>query len=154
QRSLDGRFKTMAEILADQGYATAGVCANSAMVTPDFGLDQGFHLFKVHQILVGEPFLRHIIQKFFELSNLLFLARQYLSAEDVNDEALPILSKLVKSERPFFLFVNYMDTHDPIVAPRHFATRFANGYPLLALRQVGRLVHASSNLIRDVSKSE
>ncbi len=47
------------------------------------------------------------------------------SAEMINRDALAWLS--VHKNRPFFLFLNYFDAHDPYIVPEGFGHRFGDG---------------------------
>jgi arylsulfatase A-like enzyme len=83
---------TMAEVLASAGYATAGIVANQAYLGPEYGCTQGF---ADYQILP-------------ETADV--LVDQALAWLDRRDDA---------TAGPFFLFLNFMDTHSPYnVAPR------------------------------------
>lgn len=81
--SLAERFTTLAEVLEDAGYATGAVVANLAYMDECFGMAQGF---------------QHYDQK-----------RGAVKA--VSARALDWLSE--HQDGPFFLFVNFMDTHRP-----------------------------------------
>ncbi len=87
---LDEAFTTLAEALRSVGYDTAGVAANSLYLTPRYKLDQGFDDW---EFLPGEPGVS--------------AAR----APEVNARAFAWLA--ARDPGPFFLFLNYMDTHTP-----------------------------------------
>jgi arylsulfatase A-like enzyme len=91
-RSLAVGERTLAELLAESGYATAGVVAGPWMMKP-FGLDRGFDHYDDDQI-----------------SNVTGRL-----AEDVTASALAWLS--LPRTKPFFLFLNYYDPHSPFGAP-------------------------------------
>ena len=84
-RPLDPRHVTLAEALAASGYQTAAVVANAGFLNPRWGLDQGFGTYVVQRGRASVVNTR---------------VRKWLNEERVKD-------------RPFFLFVNYMDAHDP-----------------------------------------
>lgn len=115
---LHPRHVTLAETLAEAGYATAGISANP-LVSRAFGLDQGFRYFhaggpstvhaRAHPLLRRienrvwpEAFRRHLRERF---------RLRFPSASDVTDEALAWLAR--PRARPFLLFLNYMDAHTP-----------------------------------------
>lgn len=75
---------TLAEALAGAGYDTGAFVANKGYVNPRMGLDQGF----AH-----------------------FMNERY-PAPQMSEQALTWLSGR-NPERPWFLFVNYMDAHRP-----------------------------------------
>jgi arylsulfatase A-like enzyme len=87
---------TLAEILEEQGYFTAGV-AGGHLASSHFGLGQGF--------------LRYRDPEGFETRG-----------DRVTDAALQVLSS--SGHRPLFLFVNYFDPHGLYRAPAPFPERF------------------------------
>ena len=89
--ALAERATTLAERLAERGYGTGAVAAN-AWISRDAGLAQGFDSFVERGDLPegGSP------------------------GELVNEAAIALLDRLVP---PFFLYVHYVDPHDPY-APR------------------------------------
>jgi arylsulfatase A-like enzyme len=105
---LDPRFATLAEVLADAGYRTAGVAANFLYFKRIYHLDQGFQDWTVLPGKVGVS---------------------AAPASAVNIPAIDWL-KARHAERatgetraPFFLFLNYMDAHAP------YNTRPVEGFP-------------------------
>lgn len=84
---LAPEHRTLAELLAEDGYATAGFVANAVYLAPRYGLAQGFDTWEV--------------------------ARD--RADPLNERALAWVDALAEGApgRPFFLFVNYLDTHRP-----------------------------------------
>ena len=88
-RPLDPAAVTLAESLRDHGYATAGFVANTAFLSPRCGLNQGFETYRLRR----------------------------LGARELNGQALAWLAGV--KERPFFLFINYMEAHRPYdIRPR------------------------------------
>ncbi len=79
---------TLAEVLREAGYATAAFAANDAYLAPRWRLDQGFDLYHVERE----------------------------TATAMHRRILPWLTEHAGGE-PFFLFINYMDTHRPYHAP-------------------------------------
>ena len=79
---------TLAEILSAEGYRTGAVVANSTYLKPAFKVDQGF---------APQDYLVKRVR-----------------APDVTRLAVRWMAREAEeSGRPFFLFVNYMDTHRP-----------------------------------------
>jgi arylsulfatase A-like enzyme len=83
-RPLPDAAVTLAEVLRDAGYQTAGIVANPVFLTPRYNAHQGFDTWEVR--------LRR--------------------AHEVNEEALAWLDRRDEG-RPFLLFLNYMDAHNP-----------------------------------------
>ena len=89
---LDDDHLTLAEVLAQEGYATGGVVCNTTYLDPYFRLNQGFETWDVERE----------------------------RAEGVNARALRWIDGWidehgsgVEGGKPFFLFLNYLDTHRP-----------------------------------------
>jgi arylsulfatase A-like enzyme len=100
QRSqlLDERFETLAELLGAAGYEAA-CYSNNPWVSQRNGLVQGFQLV--------EPLWQ----------------RSRASSHGTNREIIRWLDQR-SCERPFFLFVNYIEPHWPYAAPEGFQDRF------------------------------
>lgn len=98
--------RTMAELLLEAGYRTGAVCGNPGYLDRRFQLDQGFEHYDARP---GVP------------------PNWYRPAEQITDEAIRWLKygMQVEPERPFFLFLNYMDPHHPYNPPPEYVRRFA-----------------------------
>ncbi|MGH0028587.1 MAG: sulfatase [Myxococcota bacterium] len=82
---------TLAEALGDAGYTTVGIAANRAYLGASLGLSRGFDLWLCDRVpRVGA----------------------YPTADRVTSMALQVAEEL--RDRPLFLFLNYMDPHQPI----------------------------------------
>ncbi len=97
---LPGVVTTLAEILYQEGYSTAGFTANG-LVSATFGYHQGFENYTLR-------FQRHSSQLNGEVEEWL----------DQRDQT-----------RPFFLYFHSLDPHEPYNAPEPFRQRFAPGVP-------------------------
>jgi len=86
-RRLAPEELTLAEALSEQGYRTAAFAANAAFLARHWQLDQGFERYQVERVF-GD-----------RLNPLIF---RWLDGLDPAE--------------PFFLFVNYIDTHGPFNA--------------------------------------
>ncbi|MBI3664770.1 MAG: sulfatase, partial [Acidobacteria bacterium] len=125
---LADKFHTLAEILSENGYHTMGVAANDSYLGPGFRLDQGF----VYYSVFGMPPAFVQLPRFFLAAGLRKLqptssvsaGQLHQKAESVNRQAFPLLDRARKYGRPFFLFLNYMDAHQPLVPPPPFDTLF------------------------------
>ena len=144
---LDNTHPTLAEFLSARGYATAGFVANSTYAGSDSGLGRGFTQYQdysfpgltalktavlVDRVMLGiqsmtdfledrqelirwRPFVQHVLG--------LFLSDRKPAAT-VNRELLDWLTRRVQPERPFFVFLNYMDAHYPYFLPPGRLHRF------------------------------
>jgi hypothetical protein len=129
---------TLAEILRDQDYQTAGISAN-LFVGPSYGLDQGFDYFCNQQnpfLLVPSPrimshsYLVDWLRDSLPVSLTRVFAMPHGNAERVIDAGLSWIDSL-NSEDSFFLFLNLMDAHDPVMPPPHLNDRFSGFTPEL-----------------------
>lgn len=126
--TLGKEYLTLAELMASQGYATAGVSANTWWVTRNVGLDRGFLHFEDYFWSVSDMVTRPRLGKEIRdniLPNLGY--RDNLNrrrAEDINQAFLEWID--ANSNAPFFVFLNYIDVHAPYLAPTPFHTKFMN----------------------------
>ncbi len=125
-RPLGDKFTTLAEVFKKNGYFTAGIVANFAQMQPGYKLNQGFQIYDYYKsigwtyaALPHKPLL-HVIGFATDFKNKYSLS--YRKAEDINDAAYALLERC--ASRPFFLFLNYMDAHDPYRPSRPFKGRF------------------------------
>ncbi len=117
---MSDRVLTLAEALRDAGYWTAGVTTN-INVAPIFNLSQGFREFKYLEPsfyfgatdsaakLVIYKTLRTLRERFF--ADRVYYEHFYQDAAVVNDYIRNFVAS--NPPEPFFLFVHYMDPHDP-----------------------------------------
>jgi arylsulfatase A-like enzyme len=132
-RPLDGRYPTLAEYLAGQGYATAGFVANTYFCNSWYGLDRGFAHYEDYyedNVIVspGEALRcaalgRWLIRSFGATTNARPEAANTLKdARKISDDFLRWVE--ARRDRPYFAFLNYMDAHDPYLPPAGYAGRF------------------------------
>jgi arylsulfatase A-like enzyme len=152
---------TLAEAFKNLGYETAGFNAGNPWLTPKYGYDRGFETFRDFLTDDDGGFLHR------ELNKLMRRAQSYLdgtdllkdklgwlarmtfavadhtpleSAETVTNHAINWLSERSPSDRPFFLWVHYMDPHYPWV-PRDEDLHRLGASPVSDLKK-GQLWHA------------
>jgi arylsulfatase A-like enzyme len=143
---LDGKLPTLAGILRDKGYFTAGAVANSAYLTPRWGLTRGFGSYDVQapvELLSAERRFE-LRQGLRALLNLRQPTAEFdlvfRRGEEINDTVFRIMEQPGVRQRAFFLFVNYMDSHAPYSPPAPFDTAFLGGQPGVTFARY-RLVH-------------
>lgn len=127
---LDATYPTLAEVLRDHGYLTAGFVANMYYCSEDNGLNRGFIHYEDFPITLGQ-----IVQSS-SLSRTLFESftfRRIINyyddlnrkrADQVNKEFLNWLDH--RGNRPFFAFLNYFDAHEPYLPPQPFDKKFGS----------------------------
>lgn len=99
---LSEDITTLAEILKEAGYRTAGFAAGTYLKSV-FGFHRGFEVY-------DEAFGRQ------------------RTCPEVNEKALAWLEDLVGEKAPFFLFVHYFDPHFPYDPPSPYDTMFDPDY--------------------------
>jgi len=92
---LSLKITTLAEILKNSGYVTGGFVANEGICN-DISFDQGFDTF----VLVEDT----------------------QRAEKLNKKAIAWLNR--NKDRPFFLYLHYMDVHAPYLPPEPYNSFF------------------------------
>lgn len=122
---LDDAQPTLAEVLRSRGYATAGFVANTTYCSYESGLARGFAHYEdypvtVYQVLFSSQLGRYLAGSRFTRRKLL-----RVSAEDINRRVLSWLDHR-PGGRPFFVFLNYLDAHNPYQPPAPFDTLFSD----------------------------
>ena len=121
---------TLAEVLAERGYVTAGFVANYRYTGWETGLDRGFAHYEDYHVTLGEILRSAALTSGFHktLAGPLGLPplRDRVDARDINTRFLRWLDRK-KSDRPFFVFLNYLDAHDPYDPSPKFQREFAPG---------------------------
>jgi arylsulfatase A-like enzyme len=117
---LPANRTTIADVCRDAGYTTVGLMSNINLKTP-FGMTKGFDYAEEFDAL---RYRLSVYRVFVEAG----LAKKplYLShapnATVVTDSGIELLAQM--KDRPFFLFVHYMDVHHPYNPPAHYVKMF------------------------------
>ena len=126
---LQPKFGTVAELLTSSGYVSMAEIGNSFIV-PEYGLAQGFQLFDARGIVpwagprdtyLPRHLMRRIMDQFLWTQDFDRVTRR---AEDITSNGIRLMDSAREREQPFFLFVNYMDAHEPYVPPHPYDTIF------------------------------
>ncbi len=119
---LDGTHPTLAEVLAEQGYATAGFVGNIYYCNALYGFDRGFGRFEdsyenrtasAYEALWSTGIGRRIVYAAghpMTLDDGETLLRK--NASMLNRDVISWLDEK-PADRPFFAFINYYDAHRP-----------------------------------------
>jgi arylsulfatase A-like enzyme len=124
---LDATYPTLAELLTDAGYETAGFVANLAYCSHEYGLNRGFVQYEDFKASLGQMIADSalggtIAHKLLpSIRDYQLLGRK--GAASINHDFLSWLDRRGNSH-PFFAFLNYYDAHDPYIPPADFAQRF------------------------------
>jgi arylsulfatase A-like enzyme len=121
---------TLAEVLGGRGYATAGFVANYRYTGWETGLARGFAHYEDYPVTLGEMFRSAALTwgGHKTLAGPLGLPplRPRVDARDINHRFLRWLDN-ADLGRPFFVFLNYLDAHDPYDPSPGFQRAFAPG---------------------------
>ncbi|OGW13352.1 MAG: hypothetical protein A3G93_07885 [Nitrospinae bacterium RIFCSPLOWO2_12_FULL_45_22] len=146
---LDGCHKTLPEVLKSTGYYTCAI-SNNSWVSPYFGFSKGFDIFfKLWQLFQDDsdplPALR---KRFLEerdargiilellrqgsfktfangLYKRFFYKKRYdCGARRINRIVSHSLLNILGKKQPFFLFINYLETHLKYQAPEPYYGQF------------------------------
>jgi arylsulfatase A-like enzyme len=109
---LDDVHLTLAEILAERGYATAAFVSCMPLKAKISGLQQAFQTYDDHFSLFDQYTSLMILGLANRLTGESLLERK---ADEVTESALAWLEE--NPGRPFFLWVHYFDPHFPYIPP-------------------------------------
>ena len=130
---LDARYPTLAEYLAERGYATAGFVANMGQTSRAAGVARGFQVYEDYFYgpletmqrtamwaeVLGDPEVQERSTDLEQEKDAAGVNRQFLSWLETRRPA------------PFFAFLNYFDVHAPYKPRPPFSGRFTDDPPLL-----------------------
>jgi len=125
-RPLNPGWKTIAGVLSEHGYATAGFNANYYYGESGWGLGNGFGtydddrttlLYNLSRTLVGRAAVQPVYQNIDRYDA--FFRR---NAADLNQDVFDWLRD--KPSGPYYLYINYFDVHSPYLAPAPYSHRF------------------------------
>jgi arylsulfatase A-like enzyme len=132
---LDERHTTLAELLQPAGYWSVGLSGNAGPLSPEFGLAQGFDVYRATAEDVRRRTPWHVPLEFLTASQASVAARllpsswtafvstkPYREAAVITDEAVSVLD--AAGDRSLFLFLNYFDAHAPNTPPGPFLDAF------------------------------
>ncbi|MEP7326065.1 MAG: sulfatase-like hydrolase/transferase [Gemmatimonadota bacterium] len=127
--AMDASYPTLADVLGQHGYLTAGFVANQLYLDYEKGTHQGFQHYEDYPFTLSELFRNSAIVR--ELSGKRWIRNPFHSyqlmgrkdADAVNGEFLSWLDGA--GGRPFFAFLNYFDAHAPYLPADSTEHRFA-----------------------------
>ncbi|HET7211963.1 MAG TPA: sulfatase [Terriglobia bacterium] len=118
--------RTLAGILQSRGYETAGFAANFNYCQRGWGIGRGFEIYRddsesLSRNLAGTLLGTALIQPTYES----FCRFDYLERQDARQTNNSVLRWLRQPpSSPFFLFINYFDTHVPYLTEASYNHRF------------------------------
>ena len=118
-RYLDSHYMTISEVFNSAGYDTISFSNNGFISIKDFGLSRGF------KISEGQPHPKKKIGRIFQKGNQWMKGLIDCGASGTNKFVKNLLTNRTKSDKPFFLFLNYMEAHAPYKnIPRKYLKMF------------------------------
>ena len=119
---LSPQRTVLAEILREAGYCTAAFGSNPYL-SPIYGYDKGFEIFDSNLV----PWVQSHQHRLLKYLNRFFIVARwllpYLPASALTAKTVRFLRRH-PAARPWFLWLHYMDVHDPYRPPRRHAARF------------------------------
>ncbi len=128
-RALDASYPTLAEVLAARGFETAGFVGNTIYCSYYTGLDRGFGTYvdipaTPLRMLVTTELGSHLVDNADWLHRRIqpsptpeSFKKLKPTAAQVNNSVFRWLDRRADTNRPFFVFINYFDAHDPYLLP-------------------------------------
>jgi arylsulfatase A-like enzyme len=104
---LDDSYPTLAELLSDAGWTTAGVPSHT-FIGSRYGFAQGFDDFDEELVKEQEA-----------------LSHRAITSDKVSDKGIAWLNQHAGSDRPFFLWLHYFDPHERYLRHEEFTRRVA-----------------------------
>ncbi|MCW5978108.1 MAG: sulfatase-like hydrolase/transferase [Bryobacteraceae bacterium] len=151
--------QTLAETLREAGYASLAVTANIVFVRPDYGFAQGFHVFDYRQLAPclprGDFYLRRLMRR--AMDQLLWtheFDRTTRDAAAITTDALRLVEEMNRRRQPFFLFVNFMDAHEPYTPPAPFNLTYPGRNRRMIYSQYVEMSREVVSQQRSVSEAE
>lgn len=119
ENKLAAEVPTLAQALQQNGYRTAGF-VNNSQVGALVGLERGHEDF--YEIWKGLERRQVVKRALHKTQNVLGYADH--GAAVTNKMALEWLQNRGSSAQPFYLFIHYIDAHNPLKAPAPFANKY------------------------------
>lgn len=130
---LDPSWWTISDVLSARGYETAGFTTNLGYGAKGWGMGNGFESYdddatsvrhNLKSLLLGNMLLQSFYGKYVRPDRM-----DRRDAGQVNRDVLRWFRQ--RSPRPFYVFINYFDVHEPYVIPQLYDAPFGNGSPWL-----------------------
>lgn len=128
-KPLDKTYPTIGEAMKENGYRTGGFSGNTLFFTRRQGFGRGFLHFEDDYKSVSDMFLNSSMYGFlFDFYGLRKVMKYEgvptrVLASNINISVLDWIDQ--DTGRPFFVFMNYFDVHDPYVPPVPYRSKFS-----------------------------
>ncbi|MDX1378540.1 MAG: sulfatase [Anaerolineales bacterium] len=127
---LDETYPTIGEVMQENGYRTGAFSANTLFFTRRQGHGRGFIHFEDNYQSISDAFFNSSLYGFIFDFYGLRKALKYegvptrVHASEINEAVLNWMDK--DGEKPFFVFMNYFDVHDPYTPPEPYRSKYAS----------------------------
>lgn len=127
---LDDTFPTIGEVMQANGYRTGGFSANTLFFTRRQGHGRGFLHFEDNYQSAPDAFFNSSLYGFIFDFYGLRKALNYegvptrVLASDINRSVLDWIDR--DPDKPFLVFMNYFDVHDPYTPPEPYRSKYAS----------------------------
>ena len=144
-RPLSDKHQTLAKMLAANQYDTIGVVANDGYVSDQYGLAQGFAYYDQRPPRAPQratplyTLSGRVLEALSDRWPTHYFMRISRTAREINVEAGKLLSEKERSNRPFFLFLNYLDAHTPYTPEPPYDTFYPGKDPALNKPQLDQM---------------
>ncbi|MFZ0959521.1 MAG: sulfatase [Terriglobia bacterium] len=137
-KPLDPSWWTLGDVLGSRGYETAGFTSNLDYGELGWGMGNGFEFYdddstsvrhNLRNLLLGSLILQKPYSMYVQPGPM-----DRRDARQINRDVLRWFQH--RSPKPFYLFINYFDVHDPYLLPGHSPSRFGQVSPWL-IRRIG-----------------
>jgi arylsulfatase A-like enzyme len=127
---LSGSLPTLGNAMRSRGYRTAAFSANYFFFSRDHGFNPGFLHFEEFEqsfsgILEKVPFSEFILKKIYPYTNgapgAFLGVKNAPTAGKIDADALAWIGN---GGRPFFVVLNYVDVHEPVLPPEPYLHRY------------------------------
>ena len=130
---------TLAEKLQARGYNTAAIIGNSAMLNRTHGVEQGFGYYDDRSRAAIDACRTNALSPAkwvcFAYRALFGRGDMCRYADEITDESLRWLDH--RGDRPFFLFINYLDPHEPYIPRPEYREQL--GHPASGVTEISMI---------------
>jgi arylsulfatase A-like enzyme len=138
--AISDQVPTLSELLRKAGYRNYAVVANFIFLDPRYGFARGFDTFFMPRPLpVVSNSATYLLRTGIYSLTIPWLwtdaMRRFFTADEIAAAGEKLLAGA--GDKPFFLFLNFMEPHRPLAAPAHFRKMFPNydqGFDELEIR--------------------
>ncbi len=145
ERRLADDILTIATVLKENGYQTAGF-VNNSQVGKLVGFDKGHDVFV--EVWKESPYKNYIDRI---LKGGFRRFREYFGYEDMGAKRTNKLFfnwiKCIERDKPFYCFLHYIEPHNPLNPPRPYKEKFLKGVKQITSNVIARGQSPRSNLL-------